>query len=99
MKGIVKFAEFTKTESESVSKILTRAAAMARNSAIPFDKMTLEMDLAATHAHTPLRLDDLLEADDFNFGHDIFGIMGHIDRTTGKLQDCFLPRFAGLPLT
>ena len=36
----------------------------------------------------------MLAADDFNFGHDVFGIYRHLDRTTGKLMNCFVPRFA-----
>ncbi len=41
----------------------------------------------------PLRLADLLAADDFNFAHDVFGIMRHIDRRTGRLDNHFVPRF------
>jgi hypothetical protein len=58
-----------------------------------FDRMTLVMDLQATHANgCPLDFDKMLKADDFNLAHDAFGIANHIDRTTGKLTDCFLPR-------
>jgi predicted Zn-dependent protease with MMP-like domain len=57
------------------------------------DKMSTMMDIQASHALNPLRLDDLLAADDFNFAHDIYGIANHIDRDTGELTDCFLPRF------
>jgi hypothetical protein len=57
------------------------------------------MDLTACHANgCRLRLTDLLAADEVNFAHDIFGIRRHLDRTTGKLLDCFVPRFA-LPVT
>lgn len=53
------------------------------------------MDITATHANgCPLKLAELLAADDFNFSHDVAGIYRHLDRTTGKLLDCFLPRFA-----
>jgi hypothetical protein len=55
----------------------------------------ITMDLEATHANgCPLRLADLLAADDFNFWHDVAGIARHLDRTTGQLLHCFLPRFA-----
>lgn len=60
----------------------------------PFDRLSASMDLTATHLNgCPLRLKDLLEADDLNFAHDVGGIARHIDRTTGKLTRCFLPRF------
>ncbi len=56
--------------------------------------MDTTMDLSATIAQgVPLRLEELLNADKFNFSHDIGGIYHHIDRKTGKLGGCFLPRF------
>ena len=59
------------------------------------DFLDTQMDICATHANgCTLRLKDLLDADDFNFGHDIIGIYNHIDRETGKLVNCFLPRFS-----
>jgi len=60
------------------------------------DRLGLEMDLTACHLNgNPLRLHDMLNAANiFDFAHDIFGIMDHIDRTTGKLLNCFSPRFS-----
>jgi hypothetical protein len=58
---------------------------------------TLEyaMDITAVHANgCPLDLKRLLAADDFNFAHDVFGIERHLNRLTGQLENCFLPRFA-----
>jgi hypothetical protein len=53
------------------------------------------MDLEACHCNgMPLDLGRLLKADDFNFAHDVFGIANHIDRSTGKIMDCFVPRYA-----
>ena len=58
------------------------------------DRLTLHMDITACHLNgNPLRLDELLAADDANFGHDVFGIVRYMDRETGKLTDCFSPRF------
>lgn len=52
------------------------------------------MDLVACHGSgCPLDLDRLLEASDFDLAHDVAGITRHIDRETGELRDCFLPRF------
>ena len=58
------------------------------------ERLDAEMDLSATMKHTPMNLPALLGADNFNFGHDLGGIKRHINRTTGALEDCFLPRFA-----
>jgi hypothetical protein len=56
--------------------------------------LEFEMDLVACHANgCPLDFPRLLNADDFNFAHDVFGIERHLNRCTGKLGNCFLPRF------
>lgn len=54
------------------------------------------MDVTACHCNgCPLRLQELLEADDFNFTHDVFGIRRFIDRTTGEMPGAkFHPRFS-----
>lgn len=58
-------------------------------------RINLLMDVTACHANgNPLRLADLAEADDFDIMHDVGGISRHIDRNTGKLANCFLPRFS-----
>lgn len=58
-----------------------------------FDYMSTNMDITAVHANgNPLDLQKLLTFDDFSFAHDVFGISRHIDRNTGKLMNCFLPR-------
>lgn len=58
------------------------------------DPTTMLMDIIACHLNgCPLRLAELAEADEFNFSHDVWGIRRHMDRKTGKLTDCFLPRY------
>jgi len=93
--------ETTREDAVRIGKIVARAKALAiSNGAKAFDGLSLHMDLSACIANgTPLRLDELLAADDFNFSHDVFGIRRHIDRddnspTAGKLLNCFHPRFA-----
>lgn len=49
--------------------------------------------IEVAHARNPLRLADLLAADDGNFAHDVFGIVKHLDIGTGAMRDCFSPRF------
>ena len=54
----------------------------------------LMMDLTAAHANgCPMDFARLVEADDVNIAHDVFGISRHLDRSTGQLTDFFLPRF------
>lgn len=90
----------TKDDAIKISAIVRRAENFASENGFKVDRMTLNMDLAACHANgTPLKLDALLVADDFNFAHDVFGINHHLDRddnspTGGKCLNCFVPRFA-----
>ncbi len=88
----------TDADRALIGKILDRAHGLKLRDGKPYlekrDRLNAEMDLLACHANgSPLRLADLLAADDFNFTHDMSGIYRHMDRDTGKLTDCFVPRF------
>ncbi|MFA7662864.1 MAG: hypothetical protein WCX88_03015 [Patescibacteria group bacterium] len=89
---MVKFNS-TKADSEIIHKIADRAiATFARGS---FSKLDIIMDVEAVHCNgVKLRLAELLQADKFNFMHDISGMHNCLNRTTGKLENCFLRRFA-----
>ncbi len=58
------------------------------------DHICIVMDLDAAHASIGLRLPELLEASDADFSHDLSGIAHHLNRTTGQLEHCFVPRYA-----
>lgn len=61
----------------------------------PDDRRTLIMDLNACHANgCPLDLAALLEANELEFSHDIGEIRKHLNRRTGKIEGCFVPRYA-----
>ena len=57
-------------------------------------RMTMIMDLNAVHSSSPLDLDGLLNSEPFDFYHDICGIINNINRTNGKLENCFVPRYS-----
>jgi len=77
------------SEADTIDKIVDRALAGDKT----IDALSLDMDLCATHANgCPMDFAKLLAADNFNFWHDVDGIRRHIDRTTGRLTHCFLPR-------
>lgn len=60
--------------------------------------MNVNMDLNACHSNgCPMDFKALFGSDPGNFAHDVCGITRHIDRRTGQLQDCFLPRFNAIP--
>jgi len=87
--------ETTREEMQIIRKIVARAVELAAVEGFPIDSMSLEMDVTACHANgNPLRLNELLAAPDGDFGHDVFGIQRYIDRKTGRLTDCFSPRFS-----
>lgn len=58
---------------------------------------SLIMDIESADRKFHLRLDDWLNADDFNFAHDIYGILNNIDRSEFPATNfgLFVPRFAG----
>jgi len=89
--------EITRSDRELMERVCDRAEgilAKIPNSA-PVKRRDMMMDLTAVHANgNPLDFQRMLDADDFNLSHDVFGIMRHIDRTTGKLMNFFSPRFS-----
>lgn len=83
--------ECSKADYQLIHKIVNRVMKFKING---YDRVTCDMDLIACHANgNPLDLQRLLDADDFNFCHDVLGIRQHINRETGKLENCFVPRF------
>ena len=84
------------TDFDNIERIVTRAAAISRRiRARDIDYLALTMDITACHLNgNPLRLAELADADDETFTHDVFGIVRHIDRRTGALKDCFVPRLS-----
>lgn len=91
--------ESTKADAALIRKIATRARALeTAHGGKPRSQMDWVMDVTATHLNgNPIDLKKLLDADDFNFAHDVFGIARHLDRddnspTGGQLLGFFSPR-------
>jgi hypothetical protein len=81
----------TKEELQTISKIMTRIELAGHT----INRPTLAMDIEACHCNgCPLKLADLANAPLGDLTHDVFGISRNIDRTTGKLKNCFVPRYA-----
>jgi hypothetical protein len=82
-------------ERQLITSILDRANKLGllfKN----YPRLMADMDLCAANGNNgnrKLDLERLLVADDFNFTHDICGIARHMNRTTGRLGDHFVPRF------
>lgn len=60
------------------------------------ERHTFLMDLESADNHFNLRLEDLLNADDGNFAHDIVGIVNNINRSEFPATDfgLFVPRYS-----
>lgn len=85
----------SKEDAAIIEKIADRAVKMASEGNWKYDPLDARMDLTVCHRNgNPLRLAELLTADDFNFAHDVFGIRRHLNRETGKLMDHFDPRYS-----
>jgi hypothetical protein len=81
-----------KENLELIVKIVKKAE---EKGLLMFDRISLIMDLECATKEFNLRLNDFLNADDFNFSHDICGIQNNLNRQTKKMENFFLPRFAG----
>jgi hypothetical protein len=59
------------------------------------NKIDVIRDIEAAHNNgCPIELYRLANAEGLDFFHDVIGIINNINRETGKLDNCFLPRFA-----
>ena len=82
----------TKENFITISEIANRAICERLN--IHRDKLSLVMDIEFAHEACPMRLTDLLSADESNFIHDICGIQANINRETKELDNFFVPRYS-----
>lgn len=86
--------EASKLEYKFASRIAKRAIRLCIGRA-QLDCTQLEMDIVACHLNgCPLDLERLLAAEEGEFLHDVLGIRRYIDRATGELTECFVPRFS-----
>lgn len=83
----------TKEKFMTYVKIAQRAEEMGIYNG---NRMNLLMDLGSADEMFNLRLDDFLNADNFNFAHDVVGIVNNINRNEFPAKDfgLFVPRFA-----
>ena len=58
------------------------------------ERLSLLMDIENADKAFNLKLEDLLNADDMNFTHDVIGIVTNIDRRNPTDFNFFVPRYA-----
>jgi len=84
----------TGRECKQIIDIMLRAATLMNFESRGSSRLEVTMDLTACHLNgCRLDLDGLLTATPSDLIHDVAGIMRHINRQTGQLEDCFLPRY------
>ena len=88
--------KLTRAEIDLCDKIVTRAQSFGL---YEDNRVTAFMDVQNAAKYFNMRLEDWLNADDFNFVHDIVGIYKAINRVVYPVDfsndPWFLPRFAG----
>jgi hypothetical protein len=94
MKTMTASKAVAREEARTIAAIAARAVKMAVRYGVDYDFLDADMDITFAHEDCPMRLEELLAADDGNFGHDVFGIRRHLNRESKKLEDCFCPRYA-----
>ena len=82
--------DIDRDQLDKIEKIASRAGRELGS-----DVLRTSMDLTVCHLNgCPLDLEKLLDSPLGDFGHDVSGIRQFLDRTTGKLTECFFPRSA-----
>jgi hypothetical protein len=84
----------TANEMRTIHKIAKRAVMEQDKELTDLDILSTSMDIELAHNDQPLKLNDLLNAPESEFWHDILGIIGNLNRKTGKMENCFTPRYA-----
>ncbi len=59
-----------------------------------YNGFVVSVAIVQAHIDCPLDFKKLWAFDDFNFAHDVVGIMRKMDYRTGRLDKTFLPRCA-----
>ena len=85
---MIKWDNLQREDVEAIGRICKRVYKTFPD----IDYLTLNMDITAVHVETPLNLSKFESFRRLDFFHDVFGITRHLNRATGKLNDCFVPR-------
>ena len=86
--------KLTREDHELCYKIAERAMEMGF---YENNKTTAYLDITNAAKYWHMRLEEWLNADDFNFSHDIVGIYENIVRQYPvEFTNYFVPRFAGM---
>jgi len=80
-----------KIDTEIIFKIAERAVDILKTDR---PKMFFVIDLTYCNVKYPLQLQELLDAPDFDFIHDVVGISNNLNHETYELENQFVPRYS-----
>lgn len=87
--------EIAPEDLQTIEKIVRKAKRVIEKWRGKIDLLKLRADLIKAYSHNErIDLETLYTFDEFNFLHDIIGIMRHLNQKTGKFKDHFVPRAA-----
>jgi hypothetical protein len=89
--GMIDFATATDRQVKGAHAIVRRAQ---KEGILHGSALDAEMDIIAADMTCPLDLDRFYNGDYIDFAHDFLGIRHSLNRETGNLENCFVPRFA-----
>lgn len=84
---MINWNKLNKEDLKTINKIVRRAV----NALGVTDLTSASTDIEDAHIDCPMKLQELLMAGEFDFAHDIRGIINCMNRHTGKLENCFVP--------
>jgi hypothetical protein len=87
-----------KIPTDLLVRVAERAESLYEDFGILENRTTIVMDLMnadTSLAPEGLNFENLATCDHETFGHDMLGIRQHMNRETGQLEGCFLPRTCG----
>ena len=88
---MINWSKITPDETRKIYDISKRALSYT---ILKVNPLEMQMDISAAHIHCKLDLDKFLALEHSDFIHDVCGIRSNMDRETGKLENCFVPRCA-----
>ena len=91
---MIPWEQLTDQDVRPIHELAVRASKLAAREGVTYPVLDATMDITACHLHTPLNLHALAGANDLEFAKDVFGILRHINRHTGELENGFTPLFA-----
>ena len=90
--SLIECKEEQESDVDLIGEIVKRGYDLYTEYGLKFDNLGMLMDLTAIGSQ--LRLRELLGAKECDFLHDLIGIEKHLNRTTKKLENCFVPRYS-----